>query len=127
MTGAGRHRPTLGALLLDDEAFVFRHGVEADFQPIDAPALEALEQTAAALEQRRDLGCAGIAAAGRIATAAERVVANLKATAFGRRHEIEADMARLVDDHRAVRPGRAQVVREVEIDDDLPRRNQATT
>src|ERR1700704_523727 len=126
MAGAGRHDPALGALLLDNEAFVGGHGIEAGFQTGDAPALEAFEQTAAALEQRPDLGGAGLAAAGGIAAAAEGVVADLEAATFGRRHEVEADIARLVDDHWRPLPSRALVVREVEIGDDLPGRNQAT-
>jgi hypothetical protein len=88
MAGAGRHHPAPGVPRLDNEAFAVRHGIEAGFQTVDAPVLEAFEQRAAALDQRPDLGCTGGAAAGGIAAAAERVVADLQANAFGWRHEI---------------------------------------
>src|SRR5437667_9786611 len=47
MARAGRHHPALAAQLLDHEALVVGHGVEADLQPVGAPALEAMEQAAA--------------------------------------------------------------------------------
>jgi len=63
---------------LDNEAFVVRHRMEAGFQTVDAPVLEAFEQRAAAPEQRPDLGCTGVAAAGGIAAATDCVVADLQ-------------------------------------------------
>src|SRR3979490_828382 len=40
VAGAGRHYPALRTRLLDDEALVFSHSVEADLQPLDFPVLE---------------------------------------------------------------------------------------
>src|SRR5580698_5534512 len=69
---AGGHHPAVRALFLDDEALVVGHGVEADLEPVGGPGVEALEQAAAAVEQRGDLGLDGVAAAVGIARAAER-------------------------------------------------------
>src|SRR5260370_18393369 len=89
MAGAGRHHPTLGLRLLDDEALVIGDRVEAHLQPVGAPPLEAMEQAAAALEQRTDLVLARLALGSGIATAAEFMVADLEAATLHRRHEAE--------------------------------------
>src|SRR5207245_4903536 len=121
----GRQEPALGALFLDDEPLILGHGVEADLQPVDAPAFEALDQGAAAPEQRLHLCFACLAAGRWIAAAAECVVADLEAAALGWRAQVEPDVARLVDYHRTARPHRALVGRQVEIEDDLAGRDQA--
>mgnify|MGYP006185826559 CR=1 FL=1 len=47
VAGTGRHDPAAGGPLLDEEPFVLGYGVEADFQPVGAPAVEAAQQAAA--------------------------------------------------------------------------------
>ena len=111
--------------LLDHEALVLRHGVEADLEPVDAPLVEAAQQAGAALEQGLHFRSRRLATAVGIAAAAELVIADLHAAAFHRRHEVEADLAGLVDDHRPPRPGLAGGVGQPEVDDDLARRDQA--
>src|SRR6185295_6472347 len=99
---AGRHHPAPGGELLDDEALVLGDGVEADFQPVGAPLLEAVEQAPAALEQRADLVLACVTLGSGIALAAEFVIADLETAALHWRHEVKTDVARLLDDHRTL-------------------------
>src|SRR4051812_22609346 len=121
---AGREHPALAAGLLDDEALVLGDGIEADLEAVGAPGLEALEQAAAALEQRPDLVLACLAPGIGIAAAAELVIADLEAAALHRRHEVKPDIAGLLDDHRPLGPRCALVLGQLKIDDDLARRHQ---
>ena len=125
MAGAGRHHPAFGPLLLDHEALVLGHGIEADLQAVDGPAVEVFQQIGAAAEQGAHLFGHGRALGRRIALARKRMIADLEAAALVRWHEIEADVAGLLDDRRRRGPGGALIGRWIEIDHDLTRGHEA--